>query len=447
MSFLAKADLLIAGRYRLRRPIGEGGMGGVWEATDQVLGCPIALKVVPEKHLTGDRTQQIQRFLREARLAAQVQHPSVVRVTDFGVHEDTPYIAMELLEGESLADRMYREPSLEIEEAVQICIGVLRGLGAAHEADVVHRDIKPENVQLVSTVEGLYPKLIDFGISLGTDQNKQRVSAVTTNGHVFGTPLYMSPEHARGLDIDGRADLYSLGVVLYEMVALQPPFEAENAADMMAAIVRDTAVEPCAIRPSVPKALSDAIMKVLSKEPDDRFATANEMARALAAAVPAASADVTGPVTLSSGVHRVSTESRAPTAAYSLPTTKRRSPALVLGLLVLSASVGLIVKIQAEPDPSVEAQVTRSADAAETSAAETEVVDEEGGASEPVVAMGEELGETAETGETTEPGEPAAPLAEPTSEPTRPERSAAEPSSRPVQPRNRTRMSFRQLDY
>lgn len=374
MSFLAKADELLAGRYRLHRPIGEGGMGGVWEATDQVLGCPIALKLVPEKHLSGDREQQVQRFLREARLAAQVQHPAVVRVTDFGVHEDTPYIAMELLEGESLADRMYRLPFLEIDEAVQICIGVLHGLCAAHRAGIVHRDIKPENVQLVSTVEGLYPKLIDFGISLGTDRNNNRVSAVTTNGHVFGTPLYMSPEHARGADIDGRADQYSLGIVLFEMIARQAPFKAETPADMMAAIVRDIPTPPCELRPTISKELSDVVMKALSKDPDDRYVNANEMAKALAAAAPGARPDSTGPVTTaSSGVHRISSEA----ATLPPPPPQRKMSrgmfALILSVIALCAGAWLLVEMRTEPDPiSEEGPTSAQSDTAAADALDPE---------------------------------------------------------------------------
>lgn len=367
MSFLAQADELVAGRYRLHRPIGEGGMGGVWEATDQVLGCPIALKLVPEKHLSGDRQQQVQRFLREARLAAQVQHPAVVRVTDFGVHEDTPYIAMELLEGESLADRMYRLPFLEVDEAVQICIGVLRGLCAAHQAGIVHRDIKPENVQLVSTVEGLYPKLIDFGISLGTDRNNNRVSAVTTNGHVFGTPLYMSPEHARGADIDGRADLYSLGIVLFEMLARQAPFNAETPADMMAAIVRDVPTPPCELRPTIPKELSDVVMKALSKAPDDRYENANEMAKALATAAPGARPDTTGPVTTAtSGVHRI--ESEAATLPPPPQAKSRMGIFLLLSIVALCAGAWLLVKMQTGADLAVDEQVEQTSAASDTAA-------------------------------------------------------------------------------
>ncbi len=305
MAFEPQAGEMIAGRYRLEEAIGGGGMGRIWRAVDQVLECPIAVKLVTGDDEDVSRKQQIDRFMREAKLSASVQHPAVVRVTDFGVHEDTPYIAMELLTGETLAARVQRQP-LTQHEAVGVCLAVLRGLRAAHQVGVVHRDIKPENIQLVADADGLYPKLIDFGISLGTVR-QQRISAVTTNGFVFGTPMYMSPEHARGLDVDGRADLYSVGIVLYEMLTGCPPFPHSNPIDLMAALARDLPPAPHEIRSEVSVSLSEVVMKAIAKEPMDRYQSAGEMGAALASATHG-SADASGPVPAS--LERTSTTGR-----------------------------------------------------------------------------------------------------------------------------------------
>jgi serine/threonine-protein kinase len=275
------AGELIGGRYRLEELIGSGGMGDVFRARDTLLERAVALKLVD----IGDprRREEIgQNFLREARISAAIAHRNVVQILDFGTHGGTvPFIVMELLEGESLAQVLGRGERLSFDWIVELVQQLLDGLAAAHDAGVVHRDLKPENIYLVrSRAGGVYPKILDFGISKLTDS--QGSARVTTQGHVVGTPAYMSPEQARGVKfIDKRTDLYSMGVVLYELLSGEMPFFSENPGDVMVMIVTK-AEKPLHERVhEIPAQLSTVVSKAMQKRPDDRFSDAREMQRAL----------------------------------------------------------------------------------------------------------------------------------------------------------------------
>ncbi|HEY6878298.1 MAG TPA: protein kinase [Polyangiales bacterium] len=275
------AGELIGGRYRLEELIGSGGMGDVFRARDTLLERPVALKLVD----IGDprRREEIsQNFLREARISAAIAHRNVVQILDFGTHGGTvPFIVMELLEGESLAQVLGRGERLSFDWILELVQQLLEGLAAAHDAGVVHRDLKPENIYLVrSRNGGVYPKILDFGISKLTDSRGS--ARVTTQGHVVGTPAYMSPEQARGVKfIDRRTDLYSMGVVLYELLSGEMPFFSENPGDVMVMIVTK-AERPLHDRvPELPLSLSSVVAKAMQKRPEDRFGDAREMQRAL----------------------------------------------------------------------------------------------------------------------------------------------------------------------
>jgi serine/threonine protein kinase len=275
------AGELIGGRYRLEELIGSGGMGDVFRARDTLLERAVALKLVD----FGDprRREEIgQNFLREARISAAIAHRNVVQILDFGTHGGTvPFIVMELLEGESLAQVLGRGERLSFDWIIELVLQLLDGLAAAHEAGVVHRDLKPENIYLVrSRAGGVYPKILDFGISKLTDA--QGSARVTTQGHVVGTPAYMSPEQARGVKfIDKRTDLYSMGVVLYELLSGEMPFFSENPGDVMVMIVTK-AEKPLNERvPEIPPSLSSVVAKAMQKRPEDRFGDARDMQRAL----------------------------------------------------------------------------------------------------------------------------------------------------------------------
>jgi eukaryotic-like serine/threonine-protein kinase len=279
------AGELIGGRYRLEELIGSGGMGDVFRARDALLERAVALKLVD----IGDprRREEIgQNFLREARISAAIAHRNVVQILDFGTHGGTvPYIVMELLEGESLAQVLGRGERLSFEWIVELVSQLLEGLAAAHDAGVVHRDLKPENIYLVRSRTGVYPKILDFGISKLTDAHGS-ARVTTTQGHVVGTPAYMSPEQARGVKfIDKRTDLYSMGVVLYELLSGEMPFFSENPGDVMVMIVTK-AERPLHERVAeVPSALSAVVAKAMQKRPDERFDDAREMQAALRQAI------------------------------------------------------------------------------------------------------------------------------------------------------------------
>lgn len=275
------AGELIGDRYRLEELIGSGGMGDVFRARDTLLERPVALKLVD----VGDprkREEITQSFLREARISAAIAHPNVVQILDFGTHTGTiPYIVMELLEGESLADVLGRGEKLPFDTLMEILDGVLEGLAAAHDAGVVHRDLKPENIYLARTKGVVQPKILDFGISKVMDK-RGAAQITTTHGHVVGTPAYMSPEQARGVKfIDKRTDLYSMGVVIYELLSGVMPFSSENPGDLMVMIVTRPALPLCERMPEMPKALSDVVARAMQKGPGERFADAREMQRAL----------------------------------------------------------------------------------------------------------------------------------------------------------------------
>ncbi len=272
---------VVGGRYRLIREVGQGGMATVWEAEHLTLGSPVAIKFLASS--AGPRqTQLIERFMREARVAASVRHRNVIEITDFGISDDgrAPYMVMEMLQGEALADRLEREGHLHVGTAVQVVWLSLRGLAAVHDAGIVHRDLKPENIFLVDDPDGAYPKLLDFGVS-----RRVADTDITQEGILVGTPDYMSPEQARGLrDINLRTDIYSMGVILYEALAGQLPFQSENAGDLLMMITKEAAPPLSSHRPGINPAICEVVERAMHKDRDERYQEAREMRWALAEA-------------------------------------------------------------------------------------------------------------------------------------------------------------------
>jgi serine/threonine-protein kinase len=270
---------VLADRYRIIKLLGEGGMGRVYEAQHVNINKRLAIKVLRSEVTSVPST--VARFRQEARSASSIGHENIIEIDDFATLPDgTVYLAMEMLEGQSLGDRMREPPPLALGEGIDIMIQVARGLAAAHEKGIVHRDMKPENVFLANKHGKLVPKILDFGIAKvsGTEGNTH----LTQTGAIFGTPLYMSPEQALGHALDHRADIYSVGVILYEIAAGRVPFKADSAVQVLSQHITVQPEPPSkASKGSVPPALDAIILRAMAKEPAQRYATMDELAGAL----------------------------------------------------------------------------------------------------------------------------------------------------------------------
>src|SRR3954463_13992158 len=250
------------GRYRLDAQIGSGGMSTVYRAFDAVLERRVAVKLM-HREITAD-TDQLERFRREARAVAQLSHPHIVGVIDAGEEDGRPYIVFEYVEGETLKDRIRRLGRLPVDEAIAYAIEIARALGAAHGRGIVHRDVKPQNV-LVDE-EGS-AKVTDFGIARSMDD-----SGLTADGRVLGTTGYVAPEQARGHDVNGQSDIYSLGVVLYEMLTGDVPFHGENQVSVAMKHVREDLPDIQVLRPEVSATLAAVLDRMTDKSLAHRYA-------------------------------------------------------------------------------------------------------------------------------------------------------------------------------
>src|SRR6266571_179249 len=255
----------LADRYGIQRELGRGGMATVYLARDVKHDRPVALKVLrPELAAVLGA----ERFLREIRLTAQLQHPHILTLIDSGEADGFLYYVMPYVEGESLRQRLEREGQLPLDEALRIARAIASALDFAHARGVIHRDIKPENIMLHQGE----PMVADFGIALAVSMaGRERL---TGTGIALGTPAYMSPEQASGgRQLDGRSDVYSLGCVLYEMLAGEPPFTGPTSRAVIAKRIIEPIPHVRTVRENVPEAVEQAIIKALAKVPADRFAT------------------------------------------------------------------------------------------------------------------------------------------------------------------------------
>ena len=269
----------LIGHYRIESLLGVGGMGEVYLARDELLGRKVALKLLPE-HLTEDETQ-LSRFKTEARTASALNHPNILTVHEIGAEGNRHFIATEFIEGITLR-ALLRRGRMNLHDALEIAVQVASALAAAHETGVVHRDIKPENIML--RPDG-YAKVLDFGIAKLTEQQpaSDLHKVVTTTlrqtrpGLVMGTAQYMSPEQARGQTADARSDIWSLGVVLYEMVGGIPPFSGATPSDCIASILKTEPPPLSGVLSGVPVKLQSIVQKALRKNKDERYQTIKEM--------------------------------------------------------------------------------------------------------------------------------------------------------------------------
>ncbi len=265
---------MIAGRFRVESLLGSGGMADVYRAIDAATGAPIALKLMREE--AGRMQEAVERVRREGQVLVSLAHPAIVRIETFGQTDDGRiFIAMELLEGETLGDVM-RRGRLSLSELAPIVAGTCAGLAAAHEKGIVHRDLKPDNIFLTKAADGMQVKLLDFGIAKVTDANK-----LTQTGEVLGTPRYMAPEQLSAeRDLDGRTDIYALGVILYEALAGKPPFLAATATDLIVAILHGKHAPLTAHRPDVSSTIEGIIARAMARAREARFGTATDLAKA-----------------------------------------------------------------------------------------------------------------------------------------------------------------------
>jgi serine/threonine-protein kinase len=270
--------LVIAERYRLERKLGAGGMGSVWLASDMSLDSTCAIKLVdPDK--VGNEEVRV-RFQREARAAAQIRSANVVDVFDHGLWQGVPFIVMEYLQGEDLGARLDRKGRLDLRETYDIVAQVARALVRAHAMGIVHRDLKPENIFLVPGDDHEVAKVLDFGIAK-LDQYSLRDKATKT-GSFMGTPYYMSPEQARGKNIDWRSDLWALGVIVFQCLTGKPPFESEALGDLMGMILYDPIPKITDRDASLPPGLERFWERAINRDRELRFQSAKELADALA---------------------------------------------------------------------------------------------------------------------------------------------------------------------
>jgi eukaryotic-like serine/threonine-protein kinase len=258
---------LLSGRYRLDAQIGFGGMSTVYRAFDTVLERPVAIKIM-HREMSGD-SDQLERFRREARSVAQLNHPHIVTVIDAGEDDRTPYIVFEYVQGETLKERIRRYGRLDIPEALAYAVEISRALGAAHERGIVHRDIKPQNVLIDS--EGS-AKVTDFGIARSLADE-----GLTADGRVLGTTDYVSPEQALGHPVTGQSDIYSLGIVLFEMLTGDVPFKGENQVAVAMRHVREELPDVQMLRPEASAALAAVVDRATAKDLKRRYLDASSL--------------------------------------------------------------------------------------------------------------------------------------------------------------------------
>jgi serine/threonine-protein kinase len=316
-------NTLFDGRYRIIRKLGSGGMANVYLAEDEELGRRVAIKILNDRYANDELF--IERFRREAKSAAGLSHPNIVSIYDRGEAEGTYYIAMEVIEGRSLKELILTRGPLPIANALMFAREILDALRFAHRHGIIHRDIKPHNILIGERV-----KVTDFGIA------RAGASQMTEAGSIMGTAQYLSPEQARGAPVTAASDLYSVGIVLYEMLTGKVPFTGDSPIEIAMKHLNDPPKPPSRIRPEIPEELDQVVLRTLAKEPEQRYQTAEEFIEDLtrveaglpvaAETAEAATAVITGATALQTGATEVLGPDDATRVASPRPYTARRPP-------------------------------------------------------------------------------------------------------------------------
>ncbi len=367
------------GRYEILDELGRGAMGSVFRARDPAMDRIVALKTILSVALASDQGAEYrQRFFREARAAGALAHPGIVPVFDVGEDQGTPFLVMEFVQGRTLDFAMKKGERASLERVCEIGEQIAEALGYAHRNGVVHRDIKPANILLTSreAYGTERPRITDFGVAKLTSQG------ITTTGQMLGTPAFMPPEQFTGAPIDGRADLFSLGVILYWMATGEQPFPGETMSAVSYKIVHTEPVPPAKLNPAIPPQLESVILKCLAKNPANRYQTGEELAQDLArlrSSPKAASLEATAPLARGTGKASEETLDTNPTSPpkpvpaveataaemLSRPVPAPRNPgALLLAatalLVAIAAGGGYLLLHRHQPAPAPSAPATAS---------------------------------------------------------------------------------------
>lgn len=369
----------VLGDYRIVEPLGAGGMGCVYLATDEKLHRTVALKVLQHNFVGNDEARE--RFFREARAAAALKHDNIVTIYQVGEDQGIAFLAMEHLEGKSLEDWLRPDRRASLPQTFSISKQIARALAAAHQAQVIHRDIKPDNIWLEPNGR---VKILDFGIAHHATATSPKL---TQTGAVMGTPAYMSPEQARGEQVDHRSDLFSFGCVLYRMVTGRLPFQAEGVYGVIAAIMTEQQVPAHTLNPAVPKPLSEFIDRLLSKSRDDRPPSA----QAILKQIKEWESLSTKPTAVDETMTYSSTKAPAgvpeKTVSAEPPRKKWGLIALPIGLAILGIAIWFAVRSSDDPAKADSPEVAKQTDSAdkaskvnstpavENSAEESQVID------------------------------------------------------------------------
>jgi eukaryotic-like serine/threonine-protein kinase len=318
-------DRLLVGRYRLVRRLATGGMAQVWEGTDEVLARPVAVKVL-HPHLAADRSF-VERFRAEAVAAARLSHPSIVSIFDTCSDDGVEAIVMELVRGTTLRERLDRSGPLPAHEAIDVIGQVADALEVAHRKGVVHRDVKPANILLCQDGRVM---VADFGIAKAVDID---IRDLTETGAMLGTAKYLSPEQVAGEPVTPRSDVYSLGVVLYEVLTGRPPFDADSEVATALARLHRNPLPPRSVRAGVPRRLEAVVLRAMAREPSARYAGAGDLRAALLAADPGRDGDLTA--------WSAPEPHTPPAGAPSFRQTERRWLLPVVVVVVLAVALGV----------------------------------------------------------------------------------------------------------